>query len=95
MSSYRNIIGIILIFLFFVGCSTNQPKVPNSKNDLTILLALDSEFTHNYTNSSKYYTKLYDKVKKEKYLKKGLVYSYKAKKYDLMKKLAKDAIIRF
>jgi tetratricopeptide (TPR) repeat protein len=95
MSSYRNIIGILFIFLFYTGCSTDQPKVPNSKNDLMILLALDSEFTHNYTNSSKYYTELYDKLKKEKYLKKGLMYSYKAKKYDLMKKLAKDGIKRF
>ena len=91
MSSYRNFIIISLTLIFSFGCASNQNNI-SSKDDLSILLALDSESKRNYKNSQKYYDKLYYSTKEERYLKKALVYSYKSKNYKDMQRLSKEGL---
>lgn len=87
MSSYSKII-LLSLFLF----SSDIQASPSYTEDLNIMLALDSEKEHNVNDSFKYYNILYNNTKSNEYLKKAIFYSYKAKKFDNMYKLSKNAL---
>jgi tetratricopeptide (TPR) repeat protein len=90
MSSYYRIILLTL----FLSTSSIQAS-PVYTEDLYIMLALDSEKNNNAKDSFKYYNILYKQVKSQQYLRKAIFYSYKAKKFDDMYELAKNALEEF
>jgi tetratricopeptide (TPR) repeat protein len=89
MSSYSRII-LLLLFVF-----TTNIQAKNEQEDLNIMLALDSEKKHNFADSFKYYNTLYKTTNNQDYLKKAVLYSYKAKMFDDMYNLSKDALKEF
>ncbi|MEA2019097.1 MAG: hypothetical protein U9N59_11675 [Campylobacterota bacterium] len=98
MSSYSRIILFIVLIFSSVSCAkqpyTNASTIDH-KEDLYIMLALDSEKNKKYKDSLKYYTKLYNLTKKETYIKKAIIYSYKTKKYKNMYDLSQTALKKF
>ncbi len=87
MSSYSRIILLSLVF----SISTLQ-AAPSYKEDLNIMLALDSEKKKNSLDSFRYYSKLFKDTQNQAYLKKAIFYSYKAKKFEDMYDLSQKAI---
>ena len=78
MSSYRRIIIIgFLIFASFGCASSGYGKMSQANEDLSIVLALDSERNGDFKSSLKYYNKLFFATKREDYLNKAIVYSFK------------------
>jgi len=90
MSSYSRIILLTLL----LAISSAQGS-PNYKEDLNIMLALDSEKEKNALESFKYYNILYKESKNQEYLKKAIFYAYKAKKFNAMYDLSKKAVKKF
>ena len=94
MSSYSRIVLFIVLLLGSIGCakqynSSDTEKKVNYREDLLIMMALDSENNQKYLHSFEYYKKLFEMTDKEIYLKKTIAYSYKLKKYDQMLELSK------
>lgn len=95
MSSYSRIVLLIVLLFSSIGCakqySSDEPvKKVNYKEDLLVLLALDSENHKRDLYSFEYYKKLYELTTKLIYLKKSILYSYKLKKYEQMLSLSKN-----
>ncbi|MEA3289991.1 MAG: hypothetical protein U9Q04_07425 [Campylobacterota bacterium] len=96
MSGY-SIIGIICgSVLFFSGC-VNQPEVKrvNQKEDINMLMAIDSQIHNRSDLSLKYYHELYKITGNEQYLINTINYSFEQKEFELMKKLSKEGIENF
>ncbi len=99
MSSYSRI-GFLTVILFLtLGCAKQQgvseQKQINPKEDLYMLLALDSETQEQTFKSSHYYQELYKLNKKQEYIIKAIGYSFKDKNYSQMETLSNQAIIDF
>jgi len=96
MSSYSRVIFFTLILsLSTIGCASQKDinsKDISSKEDLYIMLALDSEKNLDFKNSFKFYDKLYKLTSKKSYLKKAISYSYKSSSYEQMYTLSKKAV---
>ena len=93
MSSYRNIILFIIIVMLSFGCANSvYQKMPQQKEDLTMVLALDCEQIKDYKNSLKYYKILYFSTKHENYLFKSIIYSFKSKQYKIMYDLSNEGL---
>ncbi|MEA3497493.1 MAG: hypothetical protein U9R16_00405 [Campylobacterota bacterium] len=96
MSSYRRITLFIVLVFIFISCtkqyaSTESIKKIDYKEDLFMLLALDSENHKKYNDSYNYYKNLYQLNPKEIYIKKTIAYSYKLKNYEQMQLLSLEA----
>ncbi|MDC0932437.1 hypothetical protein OAR97_01185 [Arcobacteraceae bacterium] len=89
MSRYSRLIFLTL-FLF-----TSFSYATEEREDLLIMLALDSEKAHKPLASFEYYDKLYQTTQKKDYLKKAIFYSFKAKKFNQMYLLSKQALKEF
>ena len=99
MSSYSRIIFLAL-FVFNITACANQEVQTNlsqlaPKEDLYIMLALDSEKELEFKKSFQYYKKLYQLSPKKIYLKKAIAYSYKIKNFKDMLTLSEQAIKQF
>lgn len=95
MSSYSRIVLLIVLLFASLGCakqynSSDKEKKVNYKEDLLIMMALDSENNKKYIYSLEYYKKLYEMTTEVIYLKKAITYSYKLKKYDQMLELSQN-----
>ncbi|MEA3554289.1 MAG: hypothetical protein U9R39_07815 [Campylobacterota bacterium] len=95
MSSYSRIVLFIVLLFASIGCakqynSNEAEKKVNYKEDLLIMMALDSENNKKYIYSLEYYKKLYEMSSEAIYLKKAITYSYKLKKYDQMLELSQN-----
>lgn len=99
MSSYSRIIFLIILIFSSISCAKQPhiiaPTQIQNQEGLYIMLALDSQTKKNSNNSLKYYEKLYNLTKKETYLKKAIVYSYKTKQFQDMYKLSHIALKQF
>lgn len=97
MSSYNRSIILTFILLFSsLGCANqNDITKSNPKEDLYIMLALDSEKNSDYQNSFKFYNKLYTLTQKESYLKKSIEYSFRSKHFKQMYTLSQIALDKF
>jgi len=97
MSSYSRSIILTFILLFSsLGCaSQNDITKSNPKEDLYIMLALDSEKNSDYQNSFKFYNELYTLTQKESYLKKSIEYSFRSKHFKQMHTLSQIALEKF
>jgi tetratricopeptide (TPR) repeat protein len=89
MSSYSRLIFFIL-FLF-----TSLASATEEREDLLIMMAIDSEKTNTHSQSFNYYNKLYQTTQKNNYLKKAIYYSFQAKEFNSMYLLSQQAIIEF
>jgi len=89
MSSYSRLI-LFTLFLFTANCHATEEK-----EDLFIMMALDSEKTQKPIESFDYYNKLYKNTQKQDYLKKAIFYSYKAKRFNDMYLLSQKAVNEF
>jgi len=89
MSSYSRLIFFTLFLFTSIGHASED------KEDLFIMMALDSEKTQKPLDSFNYYNKLYKNTQKQDYLKKAIFYSYKAKKFNEMDLLSQKAIKEF
>ncbi|MEA3353340.1 MAG: hypothetical protein U9Q33_05970 [Campylobacterota bacterium] len=80
----------------FSAC-VNQPerKHVNPKEDLNILMVLDSQIHGKGDLSLKYFYELYKITGKKNYLISALNYSFDEKRFDLMAELSKDGIEKF
>jgi tetratricopeptide (TPR) repeat protein len=97
MSSYRNAIIFFTFIILLSGCvnTLNQPQKPDYKQDLTILIALDSEKNQDYAKSFTYFYDLYEQTGKEIYLQKALFSSFQLKDYETAEKLSLKAIEKY
>lgn len=96
MSRYNRLIVLLFILFSSIGCVNQSNVVKNNpKEDLYIMLALDSERNLDYKNSYKYYKKLYDISHKESYLKKSIIYSFKSKQFQTMHELSNIGLKQF
>lgn len=99
MSSYSRIILFIILVISSVSCAKQPYSATqtnyNHKEDLYIMLALDSEGQKKSKNSLQYYSKLYDLTEEEIYIKKAILHSYQAKKYENMYDLSQTALDQF
>jgi len=89
MSSYSRLIFFVLFLFSSLGHATED------REDLFIMLALDSEKTQKPLDSFHYYNKLYNNTQKQDYLKKAIFYSYKAKQFSDMYYLSQKAVEEF
>ena len=94
MSSYSRLIILTILIFSSVGCANNN-LISKQKEDLYIILALDSEKEKNHLKSFQYYSKLYNSTKKQSYLVKAIGYSYKANKFENMYELSAEAVEEF
>jgi len=98
MSGYRNAIVVFTLIFGFTGCinGTDITKTkPNYQEDLTMLMALDSERTRNYADGFKYYYSLYKMTGKEIYLSKTIYNSFKLKDFKTVEQLANEGMKKF
>jgi len=89
MSSYSRLIFFTLFLL------TSSANATEEREDLMIMLALDSEKVNKPLDSFNYYNKLHQTTQKNDYLKKAIFYSFKAKNFNDMYLLSKKAIKEF
>ena len=99
MSSYSRIIFFIIVIFSSISCAKQPyqttPSKINYKEDLYIMLALDSEARKKNNDSLKYFKKLYDLTKQENYIKKAIIHSYQSKEFDSMYNLSQTALKQF
>jgi tetratricopeptide (TPR) repeat protein len=102
MSSYSRIVFFVILLLSSVSCAKQQSYIIlpqssnlNQKEDLYLLMALDSEQKKKVNDSFKYYKKLYDLTKNENYIKKAIAYSYETKQFKILYSLSSEAIKLF
>jgi tetratricopeptide (TPR) repeat protein len=98
MSSYSRIVLLFVLLVTSIGCANQSyafKKQIDPQEDLYIMLALDSEKNLDFKNSLKYYQKLYEKSPTKTYLKKTILYAFKAKQYETAETLSLKAIEKF
>jgi predicted Zn-dependent protease len=97
MSSYRSIIIFVILIISSIGCAnqTNLVAKPNYKEDLTMMLALDSERNQDFRAGFIYYYELYKSTAKENYLKKAIYYSFRLKDFKMAEKLTQEGMEKF
>lgn len=97
MSSYSNIIVFTILIISSIGCAnqTNLVSKPNYKEDLAMMLALDSERNRDYQEGFVYYYELYKLKGEEKYLKKAIYNSFKMKDFKTAEELSLEGIEKF
>jgi len=90
-----------LLAICIVGCTNkfllnnNTKKIISQKEDLNILLALDSVYLEQYDKALKHYMKLYNLTDDEKYLKLSVQYAYLIKDFEFMGKISKIGMDEF
>lgn len=98
-SNYRVVIFTIVFLISSIGCAKqNQNLVqnpPDQKEDLYIMLALDSEKNLDNLRSFKYYNQLYKLTKKKLYLRKAIGYSLRINEFQQTLLLTKIALEKF
>ena len=84
-SNYYKLVTVFFIIFLYAGCATENSGIErSSKDDINIMMAIDSEQTGDSKSSVKYYKKLYDSTSKEIYLRKAIVFSFKSKQFKQM-----------
>lgn len=99
MSSYSRLIFLFLFLFSTFGCAKQQVKLDletiTPKEDLYIMLALDSEKNQDHHNSFKYYKELYSINPKILYMEKAITFSFLLKNYQEMIALSNQALKEF
>ncbi len=98
MSSYSHIVVFLILIISSIGC-TNKTNIVvpqhDYREDLTILIALDSEKTRNYGNGLLYYYDLYQLTNEETYLKKAIYNSFQARNFEKAEQFTKEGMAKF
>ncbi len=95
--NFRIIIITIVLLISSIGCAKQNQGIntPNPKEDLLIMLALDSEKFNNFQNTFQYYQELYNLTNKKIYLFKAISYGLKTNSFEQIQTLIQQGIKQF
>lgn len=98
MSGNSRLIFLILVAFLSFGCASQQKKLPEQhdyKEDLNILMALDSQRQYDHKSSLEYFKRLYKLTNEKKYLLNSIKYCFVLKDYTQMEELSKEGLAKF